>query len=54
MGRFGQSELLKYLNDGAYGAACSQFGQFTYSKGLQIKGLVNRRAAEMVCFNQVD
>jgi lysozyme len=54
MGEFARSTLLRYLNDGAYGAAADQFGVFTYSKGLRLVGLVKRRAAERECFNTKD
>jgi lysozyme len=54
MGAFSRSNLLKYLNDGAYGAAASQFSLFTWSKGLQLPGLVKRREAEIACFNTPD
>jgi len=54
MGEFGRSTLLKYLNDGAYGAASAQFSMFTHSKGITLPGLVKRRAAEQACFNTKD
>lgn len=54
MGEFGRSTLLKYLNDGAYGAACAQFSLFHFSKGISVGGLVKRRAAEQECFNTKD
>lgn len=54
LGSFSQSTLLKYLNDGAYGAASSQFGLYTWSRGVQLAGLVKRREAEKECFNTAD
>jgi lysozyme len=54
MGEFARSTLLKYLNDGAYGAACAQFSLFHFSKGISVAGLVKRRAAEQECFNTKD
>jgi lysozyme len=54
MGAFGRSTLLRYLNEGAYGAASAQFLMFTWSKHVQLAGLVKRREAEMTCFNTPD
>lgn len=53
-GAFQNSTMLKYLNEGAYGAAASEFLLWTHSKGITLKGLVNRRNAEMLCFNTKD
>lgn len=54
MGNLGQSTLLKYVNDGAFGAAASQFLVWTFSKGVQLNGLLKRREAEMQCFQTTD
>lgn len=51
---FGQSTLLKYLNDGAYGAAAAQFLVWTFSKHIDEPGLHKRREAEMAFFNTKD
>ena len=54
MGNFGKSTLLKYLNDGAYGAASAQFLVWTYCKHEYDRGLANRREAEKACFDTRD
>jgi lysozyme len=54
MGNLGHSTLLKYVNDGAMGAAASQFLVWTYSKGVQLSGLTKRRQAEMLVFQTPD
>lgn len=54
IGAFQGSTLLKYLNDGAYGAAASEFLLWTHSKGITLPGLVKRREAELTCFKTKD
>jgi lysozyme len=54
MGNLGKSTLLAYVNQGAFGAAASQFLVWTYSKGSQLPGLTKRRQAEMEFFQQPD
>jgi lysozyme len=50
LGNLGKSTLLKYVNEGAFGAAASQFLVWTYSKGVALPGLAKRRQIEMECF----
>lgn len=54
MGTFERSSLLTCLNNGAYGEAATKFNLYHFSKGIPMKGLSNRRAAEMACFNTPD
>jgi lysozyme len=54
LGSLGRSTLLKYVNDGAFGAAAPQFLVWTYSKGVNLPGLAKRREAEMQCFQTPD
>lgn len=43
---FANSTLLKKLNRGDVVGACNELSRWTFAKGKQLPGLVNRRAAE--------
>lgn len=47
---FRKSTLLRYLNDGKYGLAASEFKRWTRAKGRKLPGLVNRRRNEREMF----
>ena len=47
---FNGSTLLRLLNQGNYRAAALQFGRWDHAGGVRVKGLTNRRAAEMNLF----
>jgi lysozyme len=50
---FKKSTLLKKLNQGRYVDACHELPKWVYAKGKKLKGLVNRRNAEMkLCLGQ--
>lgn len=49
-GRLAKSSLLKKLNAGDPMGAAGEFSKFTYASGVQLKGLVRRRAAEKALF----
>lgn len=49
-GRLSKSTLLKKLNAGDTMGAAAEFSKFTYAGGVQLKGLVRRRAAEKALF----
>lgn len=49
-GRLAKSTLLKKLNAGDVMAAAAEFSKFSYAGGVQLKGLVRRRAAEKALF----
>jgi lysozyme len=44
---FKKSTLLKLINKGDIEAACHELPKWVYAKGKKLKGLVNRRQAEM-------
>lgn len=44
---FKQSTLLKLINAGRVTDACHELPRWVYAKGKKLKGLVNRRQAEM-------
>lgn len=44
---FRKSTILKLLNQGSIEAACHELPKWVYAKGKRLKGLENRRAAEM-------
>lgn len=44
------STLLKRLNQGNYNAAADQFGRWVYDNGVELEGLVIRRAKERALF----
>jgi lysozyme len=46
----GRSTLMEKLNNGAYQEAANHITDFTYSKGIWIKGLERRRLAEKAFF----
>jgi lysozyme len=51
---FRRSTLLKYLNEGRISDACHELPKWVYAKGKKLKGLVNRRQAEMqLCLGNV-
>lgn len=53
VGNFKRSTLLKYLNEGRIVDACHELPKWVYAKGKKLKGLVNRRQAEMeLCLGQ--
>lgn len=54
MARLGRSSLMSRLNEGAYGDAATQFLVFTFSKGVQVNGLMKRREDELKTFNTSD
>lgn len=45
-GAFRRSTLLKLLNSGQRTAACDQLLRWTWANGIQLRGLVTRRAEE--------
>ena len=47
IGNFKKSRLLKLINQGDIVAACHELPKWVYAKGKKLKGLVNRRQAEM-------
>jgi lysozyme len=47
IGNFKRSTMLKYINEGRIEAACHELPRWVYAKGKKLKGLVNRRQAEM-------
>ncbi len=49
---FEKSTLLSFLNAGEYEKAAREFGRWIYSNGRQLEGLIRRRAAETLLFNQ--
>ena len=49
---FGNSTLLKILNQGRYNTAALQFHKWVYAKGRKLTGLVNRRNAEYALFTK--
>ena len=44
---FRKSTILKLLNEGRIEAACHELPRWVYAKGKRLKGLENRRKAEM-------
>lgn len=44
---FAKSTLLKLLNSGSYMDACLQMNRWVYVKGVKVRGLENRRKAEV-------
>ena len=52
-GAFRGSTLLKLINAGSFHAAAQQFGRWTKAGGVELPGLVTRRAAERVLFEKV-
>lgn len=46
-GSFRNSTLLQLLNEGQRVEACKQLPRWVYARGVQLPGLVNRRADEM-------
>lgn len=51
-GAFGQSTLLKVLNQGKYDEVPAQLRRWIYSGGKKIDGLINRREAEIELWNK--
>lgn len=49
-GCLSESSLLKYVNEGNFKLAASQFGKYDHAGGEVIEGLVKRRAEEMHLF----
>lgn len=49
-GAFGKSTLLRRLNGGDYGAAANQLPRWNKQKGVVLRGLTRRRAAEKALF----
>ena len=47
IGNFKRSTMLKLLNEGKWVEACHELPKWVYAKGKKLKGLVNRRQAEM-------
>lgn len=47
IGSFKSSTLLRKLNEGDHIGACHELPRWVYAKGKKLKGLVNRRQAEM-------
>jgi lysozyme len=47
---FTSSTLFSQLNAGNYSGAAAQFSRWTYSRGIQLPGLVSRRAVETAVF----
>jgi len=45
------STLLADVNAGDYKAAASEFGRWTFAGGVELEGLVRRRAAEAALFS---
>jgi lysozyme len=53
-GNFRNSTLLKLLNEGRVIDACHELPKWVYAKGKKLRGLVNRRQAEMeLCLGNV-
>jgi lysozyme len=53
-GNFSKSTLLKRINEGRISDACHELPKWVYAKGKKLKGLVNRRQAEMqLCLGNV-
>ena len=50
VGDFQSSTMLKLLNEREYGKACGEFQKWVHSNGKELKGLVDRRAAEAALF----
>lgn len=48
--RFGSSTLLRLIRKGDYNAAAKQFGRWVNDNGVQLPGLVTRRAKEAALF----
>lgn len=48
--RWQGSTLLKLVNAGAFDAAATEFGKWIYAKGVVLRGLARRRAAEETLF----
>lgn len=49
-----RSTLLKLVNEGKWIEACHELPKWVYAKGKKLKGLVNRRQAEMkLCLGNV-
>lgn len=53
-GNFASSTLLKLVNAGDMAGAAAQFGRWVFAKGVQLPGLVKRRAAEAAWFTTPD
>ena len=52
---FRKSTMLKLLNDGKIELACHELPRWVYAKGKRLKGLENRRKAEMeLCLGTVN
>lgn len=49
-GAFAKSTMRRLLNKGRYTEAAAQFQRWTYDNGVQLRGLVIRRAAERALF----
>lgn len=49
-GQFGNSALLRLLNEGDYAGAAAQFSRWTKAGGHDMPGLVTRRARERAMF----
>lgn len=47
IGNFKKSTMLRYINAGEIVRACHELPKWVYAKGKKLKGLVNRRQAEM-------
>lgn len=47
---FQKSTLFQYLKSGDYNLASKEFSKWTYSKGIQLPGLVRRRNEELKVF----
>jgi lysozyme len=53
-GNFQRSTFLKLLNEGRIVEACHELPKWVYAKGKKLKGLVNRRQAEMkLCLGEL-
>jgi lysozyme len=49
---FTRSTLLRLLNQGQFESASREFSRWVYSGGVQLPGLVQRRADEEALFNR--
>lgn len=54
IGNFKRSTMLRYINEGRIQDACHELPKWVYAKGKKLRGLVNRRQAEMkLCLGNV-
>jgi lysozyme len=54
VGNFSRSTMLKLINNGRVTEACHELPKWVYAKGKRLKGLVNRRQAEMkLCLGEL-